>query len=112
MRKTTWPRLCFLARLPLSLPLGAVVFVGAALLVSAAAAQTDSGGAAEARTGALEFSARITPTAARPEPVRQFTFYILTKSYTDIVKEAEEKDPVPDRGAFIDGLRVSPELRE
>src|SRR5216684_6274296 len=62
-------------------------------------------------TGALEFTAHITPTAARPEPVRQFTFYILTKSYSDIVKEAEEKDPVPARDEFIDGLKVSPELK-
>ena len=69
------------------------------------------GARAQATTGSLEFSARITPTAARPEPVRQFTFYILTRSYTDIVKEAESKDPVPDRDKFIDGLPVSPELR-
>src|SRR5436309_11435762 len=62
-------------------------------------------------TGTLEFMARITPTAARPEPVRQFTFYILTKSYAEIVKEAEEKDPAPARDAFIDSLTVSPELR-
>jgi hypothetical protein len=62
-------------------------------------------------TGTLEFSARITPTAARPEPVRQFTFYILTKSYSEIVKEVEAKDPVPPRDEFIDGLKVSPELR-
>ena len=26
-------------------------------------------------TGSLEFTAHITPTAARPEPLRQFTFY-------------------------------------
>lgn len=65
---------------------------------------------AQTATGALEFSAHITPTAARPEPVRQFTFYILTKSYTQIVKEAEENDPVPDRNAFIDKLQGSPEL--
>ncbi len=70
---------------------------------SAACAQTAS--------GSLEFVARITPTAARPEPVRQFTFYILTKSYTAIVKEVEEKDPPPARDAFIDSLKVSPELR-
>lgn len=69
------------------------------------------GAPAQTATGSLEFTARITPTAARPEPVRQFTFYILTKSYTDIVKEAEEKDPVPARDAFIDGLTVSPELK-
>ncbi len=66
---------------------------------------------AQINTGALEFTARITPTAGRPEPVRQFTFYILTKSYTEIVKEVEEKDPVPDRKEFIDSLKVSPELR-
>jgi hypothetical protein len=66
---------------------------------------------AQTETGALEIIARITPTAARPEPVRQFTFYILTKSYSEIVKEVEEKDPVPPREQFIDGLKVSPELR-
>lgn len=70
-----------------------------------------SSAAAQTATGSLEFTARITPTAARPEPVRQFTFYILTKSYTQIVKEAQEKDPLPDRDKFIDGLSVSPELR-
>jgi uncharacterized protein YnzC (UPF0291/DUF896 family) len=66
---------------------------------------------AQTATGSLEFSARITATAARPEPVRQFTFYILTKSYTEIVKEVEEKNPVPQRKEFIDSLKVSPELR-
>jgi hypothetical protein len=62
-------------------------------------------------SGALEFTARITPTGGRPEPVRQFTFYVLTKSYSDIVKEVEEKDPIPPRDQFIEGLKVSPELR-
>jgi hypothetical protein len=66
---------------------------------------------AQSAPGSLEFSAHITPTAARPEPVRQFTFYILTKGYTDIVKEAEEKDPVPPRDQFIDSLSVSSELK-
>lgn len=69
------------------------------------------GARAQSDTGALELFARITPTAARPEPVRQFTFYILTKSYLEIVKEVEEKDPVPARDQFIDSLKVSPELR-
>jgi hypothetical protein len=79
------------------------VAVGAFPFISGALAQT--------ATGTLEFTARITPTAARPEPVRQFTFYILTKSYSDIVKEMEDKDPVPPRDKFIDDLKVSPELR-
>jgi hypothetical protein len=62
--------------------------------------------------GALDFIARITPTAARSEPVRQFTFYVLTKSYTDIVKEVAAQDPPPSREKFIDDLKVSPELKE
>ena len=79
------------------------VAIGALSFVCEARVQGDS--------GALEITACITPTAARPEPVRQFTFYILTKSYSDIVKEVEEKDPVPSRDQFIDELKVSPELR-
>jgi hypothetical protein len=62
-------------------------------------------------TGALELAARITPTAARPEPVRQFTFYILTKSYADIAKEVESGDVIPLRDQFIDELKLSPELK-
>ncbi|HEV2197847.1 MAG TPA: carboxypeptidase-like regulatory domain-containing protein [Candidatus Acidoferrum sp.] len=99
-----------------SLPMRVAMFLSAAaLLVGAAAAQNSSGTAktgAGTGAGALEFSARITPTGARSEPVRQFTFYILTKSYTEIVKEAEEKDPVPSREEFIDGLKFSRELRD
>jgi hypothetical protein len=59
----------------------------------------------------LDITARITPTAARPEPVRQFMFYILTKSYADIAKEVEERDLVPPRDEFIEGLKVSKELK-
>ena len=65
----------------------------------------------QTEAGRLELAARVTPSAAKPEPVRQFTFYVLTKSYEDIVKDVEEKDPVPPRNEFIDGLKVSPELR-
>jgi hypothetical protein len=80
-----------------------IVLLGALSVAAGARAQSDTGG--------LEIAARITPTGARPEPVRQFTFYILTKSYSEIVKEVEEKDPIPPREQFIDGLKVSPELR-
>ena len=69
------------------------------------------GARAQSAAGTLELAARITPTAARPEPVRQFTFYILTRSYTEIVKEVGEKDAPPARNEFIDGLKVSSELR-
>jgi hypothetical protein len=62
-------------------------------------------------TGTLDLTARITPTAARPEPVRQFTFYILTKSYADIAKEVESADVIPPRDQFIDDLKLTPELK-
>lgn len=64
-----------------------------------------------AATGTLELAARITPTAARAEPVRQFTFYVLTKSYTQILREVDQKEGAPSRDVFIDGLDLSPELR-
>jgi hypothetical protein len=67
---------------------------------------------AQSATGSLDFEARITPTAARPEPVRQFTFYVLTKSYADIVKEVEGENVIPAREKFIEGLKVSAELKE
>jgi len=66
----------------------------------------------QSATGSLDLVARITPTAARPEPVRQFTFYVLTKSYAEIVKEVEGENVVPPREKFIEGLKVSPELKE
>ena len=67
--------------------------------------------AAQGGTGALDLAARITPTAARPEPVRQFTFYVLTKSYADVVREVEGQDILPTREQFIDSRKCSPELR-
>jgi hypothetical protein len=68
--------------------------------------------AAPGGTGALEFQARITPTGARPEPVRQFTFYLLRKSYAEIAREGDAADPLPTREKFIDGLKVSAKLKE
>jgi hypothetical protein len=67
---------------------------------------------AQAGTGALEFTAKVTPTAAKPEPVRDFTFYVLTKSYDDIVKDLDLREGPPSRDKFIDELKISPELRE
>ncbi len=61
--------------------------------------------------GTLELTARITPTAARPEPVRQFTFYILTRSYTDVAAEIAAQNVLPPRDEFIDTLKVSKELK-
>jgi len=62
-------------------------------------------------TGAIDLTVRITPTGAQPEPVRQFPFFVLTKSYADVVKEVEDQDVLPTRDKFIDNLKVSPELK-
>src|SRR5215467_278216 len=67
---------------------------------------------AQTATGSLEFTAKVTPTAAKSEPVRDFSFYLLTKSYNDIVKELDERDGPPSREQFIDNLKLSPELRQ
>ena len=106
LRQFLFPRaaaICYDSRMSKTAYFVFGLLVASCVSVSAASAQT--------ATGSLELSARITPTAARPEPVRQFTFYILTKSYTAIIKEVEEKDPPPARDGFIDSLTVSPELR-
>ncbi|MBZ5527777.1 MAG: hypothetical protein LAN71_07755 [Acidobacteriia bacterium] len=79
--------------------------------VPCARAQNPAAPAEASPTGVLEFTARITPTAGRPEPVRQFTFYLLTRDYAEIVREADAASALPSREEFIDSLKVSPELK-
>jgi hypothetical protein len=83
-------------------------YILAAILCLATASRVHPQGG----TGALEFSATVTPSAAKPEPVRDFTFYVLTKSYDDIVKDLDAREGPPSREKFIDDLKISPELRE
>jgi hypothetical protein len=64
-----------------------------------------------AATGSVEFAASVTPTDGRPEPVRQFTFYLLRRSLADVHAEVQAADPAPQLDAFADGLPVSPELK-
>src|SRR6516225_4604951 len=82
------------------------------LLVAAAFAALSGRASAQNPNGTLDFTAKVTPTAAKPEPVRDFTFYLLTKSYQEIVKELDERDGRPSRERVIDELKISPELRE
>ncbi|MGA3176272.1 MAG: hypothetical protein ABSE19_02880 [Candidatus Acidiferrum sp.] len=67
---------------------------------------------AQTSTGTLDVTVHITPTGARPEPVRQFTLYFLTKSYADIIKEVEGQDVLPTREEFIDNLKCTPQLKK
>ena len=62
-------------------------------------------------TGSLQVTARISPTGGRPEAVRQFTLYILTMSYRDIVEQVTAQYPLASRDEFISNLAISPELK-
>jgi len=66
---------------------------------------------AAAQTGTVQFVARVTPSAGEDEPVRTLSFYLLSKSYADIQKEAEAASPVANQDKFIDALDVSKELK-
>jgi hypothetical protein len=66
---------------------------------------------AAAQTGSVQFVARVTPSAGEDEPVRTLPFYLLSKSYADIQKEAEAASPIANQDKFIDALGVSKELK-
>jgi hypothetical protein len=66
---------------------------------------------AAAQDASIKFVARATPTAGLEEPVRGFPFYLLSKSFAEIAKEAAAAYPKPDMDAFIAKQEVSPELR-
>jgi hypothetical protein len=66
---------------------------------------------AAAQDASIEFVARATPSAGLEEPVRGFPFFLLSKSFVAIEKEAGDAYPKPDMDAFIKKLDVSPELK-
>jgi hypothetical protein len=66
---------------------------------------------AAAQTGTVQFSARVTPSGGEDEPVRTLSFYLLSKSYADIEKEAETASPAASLDKFIDSLDCSKELK-
>ena len=80
----------------------ALVFLG---LAAAAAPR------AAAQTASIEFMAQATPSGGLQEPVRGFPFFLLSKSFAEIGKEAAASYPKPDMNAFIDKLEVSTELK-
>jgi hypothetical protein len=66
---------------------------------------------AAAQTGTVQFVARVTPSGGEDEPVRTLSFYLLSKSYADIQKEAEAATPSTSLDKFIESLDVSKELK-
>ncbi len=51
------------------------------------------------------------PLEGLDEPVRGFPFFLLSKSFEEITREAEAAYPKPDMDAYIDKLEVSKELK-
>jgi hypothetical protein len=66
---------------------------------------------ATAQAGSIEFVARATPSGGLEEPVRGFPFFLLSKSFAEVNKEAAMLYPKPDMNAFIDRLDESPQMK-
>jgi hypothetical protein len=64
-----------------------------------------------AQSASIAFVAQATPSDGLAEPVRGFPFFLLSKSFEDIGKEALAAYPKPDQDAFIDKQDFSPELK-
>ncbi len=63
--------------------------------------------------GAIQFSVYVKPSGGQVvEPVRQLTFYLLSRSLSDIRKEVETINPPVDIDHFVAKLEVSPELKD
>lgn len=60
----------------------------------------------------IEFTAHVRPLEGQAEPVRGMTFYLLSRSLSDIRKEAEKTDGLMDLDHFISQLGLSPELKD
>jgi hypothetical protein len=60
----------------------------------------------------LEFAVLATPSGGRPEKVMRHPFYLLRASVGEIEEAARAQATPPDLNAFVDQLKVSPELRE
>ena len=81
------------------------------LLVILSSAILALGTRASAQDASIEFVAHATPSGGLEEPVRGFPFFLLSRSFVEIGKEAEATYPKPDMDAFIAKLDVSPELK-
>jgi len=67
------------------------------------------------QTGAsayIDFTAYVRPVSGQPEPVRGMTFYLLSRSLSDIRKDVENTNTLVDLDHFIAQLGVSQELKE
>jgi len=86
---------------------------GIAAMILAIVGMAAAAPRAAAQAGSIEFVARVTPSGGLEEPVRGFPFYLLSRSFEEISKEADAADPKPDMAAFVGKLdsSYSPELK-
>ena len=68
--------------------------------------------AAAQGTASLEILVLATPTGGRAEKVMQHGFYLVREKLEIIEAQARTQTPPPDLAAFVDALKVSPELKE
>jgi hypothetical protein len=93
-------------------PRGSRLFSIAYALPLAIALVALSPSQARSQTASIEFAVRVTPSSGVGEPVRQFPFYLLSKSFAEIEAEAEAGEPKQELAAYVDKLDVSKELKE
>lgn len=96
---------------PTSMRTATLRFPGLAAL-SGFLACANLAGAQAAPAGSIEFVVAATPTGGRPETAPRLPVFLLSKSFTDIQKEADMETPPPDLNSFVDARDASPELKE
>jgi len=67
--------------------------------------------AAQSAPASLELFVEATPTGGRPEKVMRHAFYLLRENLETIEAQARADVPAPDLAAYVDDLKVSPELQ-
>jgi hypothetical protein len=91
-----------------SLSLAALILIVPCALLSASSAgarQTDQ------QTGYVEIATHVSPSGGHAEPARGLTVYLLRKSYSAILKEADAAEPLPKMDDYIAGLELTPQLK-
>jgi hypothetical protein len=73
---------------------------------------TRTAAAQASATGSVELNAYVRAPQAQPEPVRGMTFYLLSRSLSDIRKEVATADSMVDLDHFVAQLDVSAELKD
>jgi hypothetical protein len=102
-----------LARFLLALPRNSRSLSLAALLcIASVPAASSLALAQETGDAALEVRVRAAPTAGRAENVMRHPFYLLSASIEEIEAAAQQEVAALDFNAFVDELKVTPELKQ